>query len=116
MDELEALVPREDRLAERRILHLADNAIRVAMLRVCKAAGIPSYSPPTFDIGDCRSGTRKGVPGPSSPPAPGHSKASMSLDVYSHVIAPHDDDWGPDAALGVVPVWSRSQKPAAKTA
>ena len=43
----------------------------------------------------------------------GHSKASMSLDTYTHVMAPEEanrDGFGPDSAVkrraGVVSVWS----------
>lgn len=62
--------------------------MRDSMMRVCRAAGIPSYSP--HDLRHRRGSLSHaaGMPARELAERMGHSKASMSLDVYTHVMAP----------------------------
>jgi integrase len=69
--------------------------MRDSMMRACGAAGIPGYSP--HDLRH-RLGSlwhANGMPARELAERMGHSKASMSLDVYTHVMAPEEaeTDW-----------------------
>jgi integrase len=79
--------PLEDRAAERRVFagFTADVA-KNAIARACKAAGIPHFHP--HDLRHRRGSLwhGQGVPARLLADRLGHSRASMSLDVYSHVM------------------------------
>ena len=64
--------------------------MRDAMMRACRAAGIPGYSP--HDLRHRRGSLwhAGGMPARELAERMGHSKASMSLDVYTHVMAPDE--------------------------
>jgi integrase len=84
------------------------------MYRACLDAGIVAYSP--HDLRDRRISLwiAQGVDAVQAAAWSGHSKASMTLDVYAHVaIDPAADEWRDfwlgayrDRAAHVVPMWS----------
>jgi integrase len=82
-------VPPDDRVPARKLfLELKEGAMRDSMMRACRAAGIPGYSP--HDLRHRRGSLwhANGMPARQLAERMGHSKASMSLDVYTHVMAP----------------------------
>ena len=87
--------PSEDRTSERRVFQgLTDAAIRQAMARACKSAGIPHYHPHDLRHRRLSLWHGQGVPAAELAARAGHSRASMTLDHYSHVMpleeAPHE--------------------------
>lgn len=91
MELLLATVPPDDRVPERKLfLGLKEGAMRDSMLRACRAAGIPGYSP--HDLCHRRGSLwhASGMPARHLAERMGHSKALMSLDVYTHVMAPEE--------------------------
>ena len=87
--------PSEDRTSERRVFQgLTDTAIRQAMARACKSAGIPHYHPHDLRHRRLSLWHGQGVPAAELAARAGHSRASMTLDHYSHVMpleeAPHE--------------------------
>ena len=109
LDEMAALCPLEDRTSERRVFGVSDDAIRKGHLRHRRAS---LWVAQNFDPITVREWC-------------GHSRASMTLDVYSHVVTANAGDewadfWGsaydrrrrpkaPEPSPGVVPVWSESE-------
>jgi integrase len=57
-----------------------------AMLRACRNAKVPHYSPHSLRHRRITLGHQSGVPARELAERAGHSKPSMSLDVYSHVM------------------------------
>jgi len=91
MEHLLDTVPPDDRAPERKLLlGLKEGAMRDSMMRACRAAGIPSYSP--HDLRHRRGSLwhASGMPARELAERMGHSKASMSLDVYTHVMPPDE--------------------------
>jgi integrase len=87
MDEVESSCPLEDRLPDREVFPRVDEAgLRNAMLRACRAAGVPVYSPHDLRHRRITIWHHTGVPWKEIAGRVGHSKASMTLDVYSHVM------------------------------
>jgi integrase len=87
MDEIAATCPLEDRTAERKVfLGFTGNSAKNAMTRACKVAEIPHFHP--HDLRHRRGSLwhGQGVVARELANRLGHSKASMSLDVYSHVL------------------------------
>jgi integrase len=64
--------------------------MRDAIGRACRAAGVPFYSP--HDLRHPRGSLwhAAGMPARALAERMGHSKASMSLDVYTHVMPPEE--------------------------
>jgi len=93
MDELEALVPREDRTPDRPVFLVTREALRMAMQRGCTAAGITNHSPHSLRHRRLSLWHAQNVPARELAARAGHSRPSLSLDVYSHVVAPDDDEW-----------------------
>lgn len=95
MDELELLVAREDRTAERRVFaDLTVAALYWAMSRACMHAGIPTFS--ARDLRHRRASLwhAQGVPDKVVQERIGHEKLSTTHDVYTHVVVdPRDDEW-----------------------
>ena len=73
MEAIEATCPPEDRVPERKVL-----------------AKVPHYSPHSLRHRRITLWHQSGVPARELAERAGHSKPSMSLDVYSHVM-PADD-------------------------
>lgn len=79
--------PLEDRTAERRVFpRFSVDGAEKAMALACKLAEIPRFSP--HDLRDRRLSLWHGheVPAKELAERVGHARASMSLDVYSHVM------------------------------
>jgi integrase len=80
-------VPLEDRTADRRVFpgSTAD-ALKNAMGRACKLAKIPHFHPHDLRHRRLSLWHGQGVPAKELAGRAGHSTASMTLDVYSHVL------------------------------
>ncbi|MGI8974681.1 MAG: tyrosine-type recombinase/integrase [Gaiella sp.] len=91
MEYLLETVPPDDRTTGRRLFPgLKEGTMRDSMMRACRSAGIPGYSP--HDLRHRRGSLwhASGMPARQLAERMGHSKASMSLDVYTHVMAPDE--------------------------
>jgi integrase len=87
MDALEDTCPLEDRVPDRRVFQgLHVSAARQAMTRACRNATIPHYSPHDLRHRRLTIWHQAGVPARELAERAGHSRASMTLDVYSHVM------------------------------
>jgi integrase len=87
MDVIGVTCPLEDRTAERRVfIGLTGSAIRNVMRRACVAAGIPTFSPHDLRHRRATIWHHDGVVAKQLAERLGHSRASMSLDVYSHTM------------------------------
>jgi integrase len=123
LDEMTELCPLEDRTSERRVFGVTDHAIRKGLELACRDAGIAHYSP--HDLRHRRTSLwiAHGFDPITVKEWCGHSRASMTLDVYSHVVTdPAGDEWrdfwlsaydrqrrpkAVERSRGVVSVWSR---------
>jgi integrase len=97
-------VPPDDRTPERRLFPgLNDGTMREAIGRACRSAKIPHYSP--HDLRHRRGSLwhAGGMPARALAERMGHSKPSMSLDVYTHVMPPDEADLGTLRALLTAP-------------
>ena len=84
-------VPPDDRTPERRLFPgLNEGTMRDAIGRASRACGLPLYSP--HDLRHRRGSLwhAAGMPARELAERMGHSKASMSLDVYTHVMPPDE--------------------------
>ncbi len=113
MDEVEASCPLEDRLPDRHVFQRVDEAgLRNAMLRACRTARIPVYSPHDLRHRRITIWHHAGVPMREIQERVGHSRASITLDVYSHVMpvaeVPSDELRALIRHGGEVPVRSRA--------
>jgi integrase len=82
-----AQVPREDRRADARVFpHVEQARLRTDLGRACKATGTPRFG--LHDLRDRRLSAwhRDGVPLVEMAGRAGHARASMTLDVYAHVL------------------------------
>jgi integrase len=85
--EIQATCPPDDRTPERRVFEgLTGDSLGNAMERACKAAGIPHFSPHDLRHRYASLKLREGVPVTDLAAQLGHSKKSMTLDTYSHVL------------------------------
>jgi integrase len=94
MGEIDELVPLEDRHKDRRVFPLTSPTIRDSITRACKLAGIAHYHP--HDLRDLRISLwiAQGIDPVQAKTWSGHTKASMTLDVYAHVVIDPDvDEW-----------------------
>jgi integrase len=87
MEEITSTTPPDDRTAERRVFpgFTADVAKNV-MARACKAAGIVHRHPHDLRHRYASVKIAEGVPVTTVAAQLGHSKTSMTLDTYSHVL------------------------------
>jgi integrase len=69
-----------------------EGTMRDAIGRACRSAGVPSYSP--HDLRHRRGSLwhASGMPARELAERMWHKKASMSLDVYTHVMPPDEAD------------------------
>ena len=84
MDAIEETCPLEDRTPERRVFQgITEATLYQAMTRACRNAKVPHYHP--HDLRDRRITIwhHSGVVAAELAQRSGHSKPSMSLDVYS---------------------------------
>jgi integrase len=87
METIAATCPLEDRTAERRVSpRFSVDGAEKAMASAFKLAEIPRFSP--HDLRDRRLSLwhGHGVPAKELAERAGHARASMSLDVYGHVM------------------------------
>lgn len=113
LDEIADLCPTEDRTTERRVFALDHNAVRRDLGRACIDTGVAAHGPHDLRHRRISLWLRHGFDPISVSRWAGHSRASMSLDTYGHVVLdPREDEWRSfwlDAygRAGVVPVGSR---------
>jgi integrase len=91
MEVLLGAVPPDDRTAERKLFPgLNEGTMRDGIGRASRAAGLPLYSP--HDLRHRRGSLwhASGIPARELAERMGHSKPSMSLDVYTHVMPPDE--------------------------
>jgi integrase len=87
MDEIAATCPLEDRTAGRRVFPgFTPDLAKNVMARACKAAGIAHFHPHDFRHRRASLWHGQGVTAKELAGRIGHARASMSLDVYSHVM------------------------------
>jgi integrase len=87
MYEIADTTPPDDRTAERRVFQgFNSESARMAMARACRAAGIPHYSPHDLRHRYASVKVAEGVPITDLAAQLGHSRKSMTLDTYSHVL------------------------------
>lgn len=86
MAQVDALVPPDDRSAERRLFAMTGQDLRQAMRRACRAAGITAYSPHDLRHRRVSLWHREGVPFREIAARVGHSRTSLTVDTYSHVL------------------------------
>jgi integrase len=87
MDEIEATCPLEDRTADRRVFPgFTPDVAKNVMARACTAAKIVHFHPHDLRHRRLSLWHGQGVPARELADRAGHARASMSLDVYSHVM------------------------------
>ena len=87
VEAIEDMCPLEDRVQERKVFQgLQVGAARQAMTRACRLAQIPHYTPHDLRHRRLTLWHQSGVPARELAERAGHSKPSMSLDVYTHVM------------------------------
>jgi integrase len=87
MDVIESTCPFEDRTAVRVVFPgFTADAAKNVMARACKAAGIPHFHPHDLRHRRISLWHDQGIPARQLAERAGHSRPSMSLDVYSHVL------------------------------
>jgi integrase len=87
MEAIEQTCPLEDRVPERKVFTgITEASAYQAMLRACRNARVPHYH--SHDLRHRRITVwhQSGVPARELAERAGHSRPSMSLDVYSHVM------------------------------
>ena len=101
MEVLEASCPFDDRTPTRKVFQgVTEASLYQTMLRACQTAGIPHYHPHDLRHRRITIWHQSGVPARELAERAGHARASMSLDVYSHVMPP--DEVGVDKFLPLV--------------
>jgi integrase len=84
---VEDTCPLEDRTPERRVFQgITEAGAYQAMTRACRNAKVPHYHPHDLRHRRITIWHQSGVPARELAERAGHSKPSMSLDVYSHVM------------------------------
>ena len=90
--DLERLVPRDDRDPDARVFPgLNDSTLRMAMRRVSTSAGIPLYSPHDLRHRYITLLIRQGMDPAAVSARAGHTRRSMTLDVYSHLLLDEEE-------------------------
>jgi len=87
MVEVQETCPLDDRTAERRVFPgFSPRVAQKVMARACTAAGIAHFHPHDLRHRYASVKLREGVPVTDLAAQLGHSKKSMTLDIYSHVL------------------------------
>jgi integrase len=96
LNEIADLCPLEDRTAERPVFAVDHGAVRYDFSQACIKAGLPAraYSPHDLRHRRISLWYRHKIDAITVKTWAGHSKASMGLDRYGHVMIDHrDDEW-----------------------
>ena len=89
MEAIEVTCPLEDRVPERRVFQgITEASAYQAMLRACRNAKVVHFHPHDLRHRRITIWHQSGVPARELAERAGHARASMSLDVYSHVMPP----------------------------
>ncbi len=113
--QIDALQPVEDRRADRPVFAPTKAAVRDGLYRACRDARIAAYSPHDLRHRRISLWVSQGFDPVAVKTWSGHSRTSMTLDTYSHLIVdPDGDEWRQhwaavyvaERAARVVPVWS----------
>ena len=87
MEEIAAGCPPDDRTAERRVFPgFTPDVAKNVMARACKTAGIPHFHPHDLRHRYASVQIDRGVPVTKVAGQLGHSRKSLTLDIYSHVL------------------------------
>jgi integrase len=87
MTEISDTCPPDDRTPERRVFPgFTPDAAKNVIARACKAAGIPHFHPHDLRHRYASVKLREGIPVTDLAAQLGHSKKSMTLGTYSHVL------------------------------
>jgi integrase len=87
MDEIQETCPPDDRTAERPVFPgISPRRAQKVMARASTAAGIAHFHPHDLRHRYASVKLREGVPVTDLAAQLGHSKKSMTLDIYSHVL------------------------------
>jgi integrase len=87
VEAIEQTCPLEDRTPERRVFQgITEASAYQTMTRACKNAKVPHYHPHDLRHRRITIWHQSGVPARELAERAGHSRPSMSLDVYSHVM------------------------------
>jgi integrase len=87
MGEIAASTPPDDRTPDRRVFAGATpNAVKNVIDRACRSAGIAHYHPHDLRHRYASVQIARGVPVTTLAAQLGHSRKSMTLDTYSHVL------------------------------
>jgi integrase len=87
MVEIAATCPREDRTRERPVfMGFSAVTVKGVMARACKTAGIAHYHPHDLRHRYASVKIAEGVPVTTVAAQLGHSKKSLTLDTYAHVL------------------------------
>jgi integrase len=90
IEEVAAICPREDRTPERRVFPgFTPDVAKNVMARACKAAGIVHRHPHDLRHRYASVQIGRGVPVTQVAAQLGHSRKSLTLDTYSHVLVDH---------------------------
>jgi integrase len=101
IEAIEATCPLEDRVPERRVFGgISEASAYQAMSRACRNAKVPHYHPHDLRHRRITIWHQSGVPARELAERAGHARASMSLDVYSHVMPP--DEASPERLLALI--------------
>jgi integrase len=91
IEAIEATCPFDDRTPERRVFQgVTEATVYQTMVRACQTAGVPHYHPHDLRHRRITIWHQSGVPARELAERAGHARASMSLDVYSHVMPPDE--------------------------
>jgi integrase len=96
MAEIGGLIPPDDRTSERRVFPGATPpTIKNVMRRACQSAGLSLYSPHDLRHRYASVQIARGVPVTIVAAQIGHTRKSMTLDTYSHVLIDEDPERSP---------------------
>lgn len=85
-DALEGLCPPDDRVPDRRVFQgITESAVYYTMTRACRNAGVAHFHPHDLRHRRITVWHQSGVVARELAERAGHSRASMTLDIYSHV-------------------------------
>jgi integrase len=94
LEEIEALLPVEDRSTHRRVLGVGSNAVYVDLQKACTDAGVIEYGTHALRHRRISLWLRHGIDPVQVTRWAGHARSSLSLDVYGHLILdPREDEW-----------------------